>query len=168
MSRCVKALIDHIVLGLRGKGVVELHPYKLEDAINGSCEDAYLRRINASTGAGYNWKGKKDNYIPIVFEDEKSVIREPITDLKKSLVQRTREYQSEVSSGTVFGSKLKDEPREISKALAGKTRMFYPAPVDALILARQVLIPIFTAMVQHREIFSTAVGVNMFQEGDIS
>lgn len=166
LSRCVDFYVDHIVTKLKEKGVHELHPYSFKDAVNGNFEDAFLRRINPATGAGYGWTGKKSQHLPVVYEDEKEVIREPTDELKKRIIDKMQDFQEGHTSGSIFGAKLKDEPREISKVLKGKTRMFYPSPVDLLILARQVLIPFFTAMVEHGEVFDSSVGVNMFQDGE--
>lgn len=164
LAKCVDHFVNRVVSELREKGVKTLSPLTFQEAINGSANDAYLRRINVATGAGYGFKGKKREHLPLVSE-EKDVVREPTESLKKRLVHRQDQYLHNESSGVIYGAKLKDEPRAREKVLKGKTRMFYPAPVDYLILCRQVLAPIFTLMVEHRNVFNMSVGINMFSEG---
>lgn len=166
LEDCISHLVERVVKALKENGVNELSPLTFDEAINGANVDAYLRRVNASTGSGYGFKGKKDKFIPIVQENEEKVTREPTAELKKKLADRIKDFQESRSKGTIFGSKLKDEPRDINKVKKGKTRMFYPAPLDSLILARQVLAPIFTRMVEFNDIFMTSVGINMHMDGE--
>lgn len=166
LEDCVAHYVKRVLRLLEEKGITQISPLTLDEAINGANQDAYLRRINASTGAGYGFKGKKDKFIPIVHEDEEKITREPTEELKLRLLERMEDFQIDQSKGTIFGAKLKDEPREFAKARAGRTRMFYPAPIDSLILARQVLAPLFTLMVQFNDIFMTSVGINMHLEGE--
>jgi len=164
MNECVKSLVDHIVDGLKERGVSKMQPLTIGEAVNGSDVDAYLRRINASTGAGYGFKGKKSKFLPLV--DEKEPIRELDDYLKGKVLAKLEEYEKEVSSGTVFSAKLKDEPRLLEKVLKGKTRAFFPAPLDAYIASKMVLGPFFTLMVQFNDLFGCSVGINMYSEGE--
>jgi hypothetical protein len=166
LEDCIEHFVDRIVVALRKKGVHGLSPLTFDEAVNGANVDAYLRRVNASTGSGYGFKGKKDKHIPVVFEDHEVVTREPTADLKAKLRDKLEDFRNDRSKGTVFGAKLKDEPRDVLKVAKGKTRMFYPAPIDSLILARQVLAPIFTRMVEFNDIFMTSVGINMHMDGE--
>lgn len=164
LADCVEHFVSRVISDLKEQGVDHLSPLPLQEAINGAADDAYLRRINVATGAGYGFKGKKRAHLPIV-DEEKELIREPTDGLKQRILIRQEQYLAGQSSGVIFGAKLKDEPRALAKVLKGKTRMFYPAPLDYLIMSRQVLAPIFTLMVQYRNIFNMSVGINMFAEG---
>ena len=92
------------------------------------------------------------------------MVREATEKLKSRVLRKMSEYDKMYTSGVVFSAKLKDEPRPVEKVVKGKTRMFFPAPIDALIASRMVLAPIFSTMVQHRKIFKCAVGINMYTE----
>jgi hypothetical protein len=166
LSEVIDHYVDRLYNGLKVKGRHVLRPLDLNTAINGDHDDSFLRRINASTGAGYGFKGKKDLWIPIVNESDGSVTRQPTEELIKLINKKIDEYMKDESSGSIFGSKLKDEPRLLEKALKGKTRMFFPSSIDLLIISRMVLAPFFTTMVEHGDIFNAAVGINMHSDGD--
>jgi len=162
LSRCVRRFVAHIVSQV-GE---DLSPLTMEQAINGSNDDAYLRRINVRTGAGYAFKGKKYQHLPISVDEPGNLLREPNGELKKLLMSKMSHYFNGQSTGAIFGAKLKDEPRAIEKVLKGKTRMFFPSQVDLLIISRMVLAPFFTMMVANRDVMKCAVGIDMHTEGD--
>ncbi len=166
LETCIQSFLDRAVAQLHANGRTEIKPLDVHHAINGDANDAYLRRINASTGAGYGFKGKKNNWIPVVHEDEKNVTRLPSDELLNKVAEKLKSYAKGQSAGTIFGAKLKDEPRAIEKVLKGKTRMFYPAAIDYLIVSRMYLAPLFTLLVEFNETFCTSVGINMMSEGD--
>lgn len=165
LEECVNHFVDRVVRDLAEKGVTRLAPLTLMEAVNGCSEDAYLRRINVATGAGYGLGGKKRAHLPLVSEEKGEIVREPTDALKKKLEVQQERYFRDESVGAIFGAKLKDEPREIEKVRVGKTRMFYPAELPLMVTSRQVLAPLFTLMVEHRNVFNMSVGINMHAEG---
>lgn len=160
LSRVKSKLLSRITLMLSDRGVATLSPLTIETAINGAPDDAFLRRINASTAGGFGFRGKKDTYIPLVDE----LKRMPVPVLEQRLIDRMEEYLSGESSGTIYSAKLKDEPRPAAKVKAGKTRVFYVQSIDSLILQRMFLAPFYTLMTQFGDIFCTAVGINMHSD----
>jgi hypothetical protein len=144
---------------------VELSPLDVRTAVNGAREDAYLRRINASTSAGLGYTGAKSKYLPLVDEAE-GWYREPVPDLMEDVVARIEAYFTDSSPGFVFQATLKDEPRVLEKVRSGKTRVFYAMSVSDLVVSRMVLAPLYTLMVQFSEVFCTAVGINMHVGAD--
>lgn len=164
LMECVDTWIEHIMAGLP-ENRKKLNPLDLHTAVNGDLNDAYLRRINTSTGAGYGFKGKKGIWLPIVKEEHEEITREPTEELMDRLMYRINEYKKKCTPGTIYGAKLKDEPRSAEKVKKGETRMFYPSPVDHLILSRMVLGPVFTLMVEFGDLFFSSVGINMHTDG---
>jgi len=165
MERCINELVAHIVGGLREKGIT-LSPITMEAAINGIAEDDYQRRINASTSAAFGYPGKKDSYIPIVEEKVDYVVREPVSKLKYDALSVVKSYARDKSHGFVYTAQLKDEPRLLEKVRTGATRVFYMSSMPNLILSRMFLSPFYTTMTEHGDLFSTAVGINMYQDAD--
>jgi len=163
LETVITSFVDHVVRSLDGK---LLHPLILEEAINGALNDDYIRRINVRTGSGYGFSGKKYKHLPISLEEEGKLVREPTPELRKRLAERMSEFiDKRETSVSIFGAKLKDEPRLIEKVIQGKTRMFFPSPIDLLIISRSVLAPFFTLMVERNDVFRCAVGIDMFSQG---
>lgn len=163
----VDETVDEIIAGLKERGVPLLHPLTMEIAINGTPQDVFIRRISASKAAGYGFEGKKDKFIPVVEENMESVIREPVEDLKKRLVEMIERYRSGETNNVTYRGLLKDEPRDSTKVRVGKTRVFFASPLDSLILNRMFLAPFFTLMVEHNQVFSTAIGTDMHREAKL-
>lgn len=155
-------LCERIVAGLRDKNVPQLRPLTLHSAINGAPEDPFIRRITASTAAGFGFQGKKENYLPLVDE----ITRSTTEDLAIRVEELLCSYNEEQCNGNVFGAKLKDEPRPMEKVVAGKTRLFFAQSLDALIVQRMFLCPFYSLMVQFNDLFCTAVGINMHSGAD--
>lgn len=160
MNVVIKRYVKHIMDHLKAKGVTKVAPLTIETAINGAKGDAYLRRINARTAAGMGYGGKKSDHLPIVLERDDYLIREPTDALKQDLLTELLKDEDDTIPSYYTGT-LKDEPRSFDKIKTGKTRMFYASNVKNLILARMMLAPFFTLMVEHGEAFCTAVGINM-------
>jgi len=163
VTRAVSYLTPKLLSRLKEEvGDIKLHPYLAQSAINGSPVDAYLRRINASTAAGFGLKGKKKDFLPL--EDDEitrnvdDVVAERILDIFKSFDKREL-------SGTIFNVALKDEPVTVKKATEGVTRLFYVHELAHLIVSRQFLGPIVT-LIQQTEAFCSMVGINMYQDAE--
>lgn len=164
LSRCIKEYSTRIVMMLKARGIDNLHPIDMHTAINGDAEDAFLRRINVTTAAGYGFKGKKSKFLPIVSEEP--LVRLPVPELSEKINKVFDSYDSEQSYGFIFNVSLKDEARDVRKIVTGKTRPFYVIPLEGLITSRMLLAPFYTAMVQHGDIFGTAVGINIVSNAD--
>lgn len=165
LERVISELESHICEPLEKKGI-KWHPMTMEDAINGAVQDKFLRRINASTSGGFGWKGKKSLYVPIVHTNGSAIVREPVADLKRELLDMMSRYHKGEACNAVYSASLKDEPRELKKVLLGKTRVFWMSPLGVLILSRMFLSPFYTCEVENSELFSTCVGIDMHKDAD--
>jgi len=161
MKKVIKVLSKKIIDGLKKAGIKKLEPLTMEAAINGAMEDPFIKRINAHTAAGFGYPGCKEKYIPIVHEEDSNIIREPIEDLKKRLVECMERYDQGLTNNFIYKAQLKDEPRKLKKALAGETRVFFGSALEALILNRMYTSTFYSLMVQFRDIFCTSVGIDM-------
>lgn len=150
-----------IIKMLRSREVPKLHPLTLKAAVNGAIDDPFIRRINASTSAGFGFVGSKSTHIPLVDELE----RYPTEELQSRLMEQLSIYSDLFSNNYIFKSQLKDEARPLEKC-KGKTRVFYMSPLDNLIVARMFLSPFYSLMVEHGDIFGTAVGINVHESFD--
>jgi len=159
-------LVDRFVQGLREQGVNELSPLTLDATINGAEDDVYIRRVDPSKAAGFGWPGSKERYLPIVRETPSRITREPTTDLRARLYDCMRNYEQDRTNDFVFKVQLKDEPRQVEKALAGKTRLFYSSSVDGLLMNRMYLCPFYSLMPEYQDLFCTAIGVDMHRDAD--
>jgi hypothetical protein len=166
INKCVEEFTEHILKGLADKGVTKVDPLTVDVAINGAINDKFLRRINASTAAGYGFAGKKDSWIPVVDSKPGKVIREPVAELKKKLVDMLERYKNEETWRPVCEGSLKDEVRPEEKVRIGKVRMFYTGELDFLILSRMLLAPFYTLMNEFSDIFGCAIGINMHSQAD--
>lgn len=164
MEKTVERIAQHLIEELESKGVKELNPIDIDSAINGAEHDCFLRRINPNTSGGFGFPGKKDTYIPIYTVDAKdeTIYREPTEDLKEKVFTILNDYVDGVGHNIFYKGHLKEEARPLGK----KTRMFYIAPLDDLVVSRMVLFPIFSLMIEHCKVFCTAIGVNTHVDAD--
>lgn len=168
LEKCVSEYTRRIVDMLKDRNVPDLAPLTMIDAINGAADDAFIQRINVSTSAGYNFPGKKNQYLE--FDEDNStqdrIINAPKDLLKREVLQIMKLYSHGKSAYPVYKAQLKDEPRELSKIPTGKTRLFYMSPVDHLIVSRMLLAPIYSLMIEYNDIFCCAIGINMFSSAN--
>jgi hypothetical protein len=143
----------------------ELRPLDMETAINGVDYDAFIRRINMSTAAGFGTPGKKKKYFQRLESDgktqdvpEDSVIAEVLYMLDC--------YSRGECVHPMFTAQLKDEPRDRTKVAIGKTRVFFSTAMAFLIVQRMFLAPFYTLMVEKSQRFGTAVGIDMHRGAD--
>lgn len=163
---CENVIFDKIITGLKKEGIHSLQPWDLEASING-CPDSSVRRINMSTSIGPGFTGNKSGYFPIVAEDQ-FITREPVEIIKAKIVEKMEMFKRNETVGTKCKVALKDEPREKSKCVIGKTRLFYVCSIEDLILARMYLGPFYSLMVAYSHVFYCAVGINMHRNaGDL-
>ncbi len=162
VRKVVRLLTNRIVNQLRKRGTPKWSPLTIEAAINGVYNDPFIKRINASTSGGYGFKGPKGEHIPLVFE----TTREATEELKLRIKYILDTYEQGNTICVVNAAQLKDEPREISKVQAGKTRVFYMTPLDFLVVSRMFASPFYSSMVEHGDIFGSCVGINMFSSAE--
>jgi hypothetical protein len=160
LKRVVDKIVARIVSMLRSRGIDRLNPLELKYAVNGSDTDAFLRRTDASTSAGFGFPGGKEKYMPRVSGVERVLLEQ----VQQLLADVSECFERGESVHFVYDASLKDEPRDLRKVDAGKTRVFYISPLPLLLLQRMYLSPFYTLMVQHGDIFCTAIGVNMHRE----
>jgi hypothetical protein len=156
MIKVVDLLVKRITKGIKRQA---LAPLTMESAINGVENDPFTRRINASTSGGYGFPGIKDKHIPLLYPED--VKREANSVCKERVTAVLRQLARNEMPNFIFNTQLKDEPRPLDKCISGKTRIFYMSPLDYLIVARMLLSPFYTLMVEHSDLFCTAVGINM-------
>lgn len=138
-----------------------LSPYPLSVAQNGYPLNFYVRAVNNNTSAGALFPGSKSLYnVNIEYPFKKDSV-DPIFDIKEQLLEIIDSYKNEELSHNLVGAQLKDEPREISKVLAGKTRVFAMSSYEMSLVNRMYLMPFYSLMCEQRDIFSTKVGINM-------
>jgi hypothetical protein len=165
VDRIVKEYSERIISMIKAKhgDDYSLAPLDIQTAVNGHERDAYLRRINASTSGGYGY-GAKNPHIPIVHEEDN--IREATHELKTRINEILEAYENGDSANFIYGTSLKDEPRDAKKNAIGKIRVFYMTSLDNLIVSRMFLAPFYTMMVEDGEVFRTSVGTNMHSDAD--
>jgi hypothetical protein len=137
---------------------VEFVPLTVHQAINGVEGDDYVRRVNAAASAGFGFRGAKDLYLPIMdLQGNRSLTEEVALIVKKDL----ETYLRGETCHHIYTGKLKDEPREITKCISGKTRLFYMSPLNSLIENKMFLTPFYSLLVEKGEIFGSCVGIDM-------
>jgi hypothetical protein len=163
MAEVIDDIVNRITTRFKDR---KIWPLDLETAINGSHTDAYCRAMRTNTAPGYPWQGLKSDYLPIVYEDEARVVRQPNTLLRESILKVLEGYRKGYSANFINKGSLKDEPRSSAKVAKGSTRVFYISPQEAVIIARMFLGPFYQLMVEDNETFCTAVGINMHSGAD--
>lgn len=159
----VEEITDRIVQKLRERGHTTWSPLTMHMAINGSSDDKFMRRITASTSAGYGFTGSKGKYMPLIPDSDDRAANQELKD--KLAIMATR-YMRDETNFCIYKAHLKDEPRDVEKVKQGKTRVFYASSLDNLILSRMFLAPYYTTMVEHSDIFCTCVGIDMHTQAD--
>lgn len=138
-------------------------PMTVQEAINGSHDDYFLRGINQSTSAGYGWPGVKAQHT-VEVEHDGTVFYRPSKMLAESIRAALDKYKRGVKAGFVFSASLKDEPRCKKKVSKAKIRVFWMSCLEDLVVSRMLLSPFYTAMVANSFLFNTCVGIDMHRE----
>lgn len=162
LDKVINILVARIVGGLNDRGITKLTPIKLNDAINGVEDDPFIRRINASTGAGYGFAGKKKMHIPLVDENK----REPTPELQDNLAKIFESYMEGYGASPINTGSLKDEARTLKKIYEAATRVFFITPLDFLVISRCIASPLYSLMLEHGDLFGTAIGIDMHVGAD--
>jgi len=103
--------------------------------------------------------------LPIVNTLGPLVEREPDAKLKNLIVKIYDAYLDGKSSEQYIKYILKDEPREMSKVLTGKTRLFGASSLAPVAVSRQYVGPFYLSMIANDSLFCTAIGIDMFKNG---
>jgi len=159
-----KIFSNHIMAKLGKKHPDRTYsPLTMDMAINGVPDDIFIDRINAATGAGYGYDGKKSRHLPLSGISEGH--RKPTPELVSDVLALIRSYQQGNIARTVYSACLKDEPRSLTKIRDAKTRVFTGCNLSFLIVNRQILGHFYSSMVENREIFMCGLGTDMHQDG---
>jgi hypothetical protein len=162
----MKVTIDQVCINIGDSleriGVMNLQPYNIETALNGSFDDYYARAMDFAKAAGFGTPGKKRDYC-IIGEDGKrypnEVLLKEVNDLMDAYING---YTIRIS----FEANLKDEPRSSEKVKVGKTRVYYASPFAYYILMKCFLGPLMTEMASNSEAFHTTIGKDMHRQAD--
>jgi len=140
-----------------------LEKYSEEIAINGSPGVRGVDRIDMNTSAGMPHCKSKINYFSI---DESKEYKTyfPKDELRKEIDFALDNYKAGYRNNFIFMGALKDEAREYSKILEGKTRVFTGQSVAHLIIGRQYYLSFIRVMQRNRIKFECAVGTNAHSE----
>lgn len=141
---------------------VFLKPYTINESINGSPNDDYSKRINASTAGGFGFKGKKRDYMPLGDDGVTRVLDQRVLDRIQIMLDH---YSRGENSGVIYNVSLKDEPVSQKKRDQGITRLFYCQDLATLVLSRSILGP-FVTLMQELDSFYCEVGINMYRSAD--
>jgi hypothetical protein len=153
----VDEYVDHVCSHFEGR---KLTPLLFKEAINGNCEDSFMRSMNLSTAGGFGFPGSKRSY----FSDFDEIKGYEMTErLEKDVVKNILTYMQGESVCPIFKSTPKDEPRLIEKC-QGKTRIFYASSLSNLIISRMFLLPLYTLMIENSSAFGTCLGIDMNKE----
>jgi hypothetical protein len=157
-------LTAHITTALRRKGITEITPVTLEVAQNGHPEDFFMRSMSMSTSAGFGWKGnKRANAVPLPLSFKEDAYM-PTHEVKDQVIEVITDYVKDRNYGPILYAQLKDEPRPLEKVRQAKTRVFAMAPYHMTLVQRMFLMPFYSLMVEHGDVFCSAVGINMHSE----
>ncbi|BAE47143.1 polyprotein [Aurantiochytrium single-stranded RNA virus 01] len=169
LRQTIDTVREHILSGLKAKGVTKIAPVTLEVAQNGHPEDFYMRAMKPSTSGGWAWPGSKKKYSEQCSLDFKSDAYMPLYDVKEQVVEQLLAYERGEDALPLLGAQLKDEPRAYKKIVDRKTRVFCMSPYESTLVNRMYLMPFYTLMVEHGDIFRTAIGINMHSQdvGDL-
>jgi hypothetical protein len=163
LLKTIDVLVNRFSRGLDEAGIRDLTPLTFEQAMNGVQDDPYIRRINASTAAGFRFPGKKKKYLVEVKKDE---IYHPDRDVRKKVEDILISYKEQRCSDSYYKANLKDEPRNSVKVAKGETRVFFSSEFPHLLVNRMFLGPLYSLMVSHSQFFCTAIGIDMHRDYD--
>lgn len=164
LLKCVDDFSRHIISGLEAEGVTQLRPLELLTAINGVKHDPFIRRVHMGKAAGYGTPGKKSVYFERYDDEAGRPIDEPNEAVKIEILSLISTYQSHRAAGHYYKAQLKDEPRDVEKVKLGKTRVFYSSPLAPLLVQRMFLAPMYSLLVEHSDLFCTAIGIDMHRD----
>jgi len=162
-------IMEHVVLSfsidilskLKKNDIDSANPIPLSVAQNGFPLNFYYRAMKNSTSGGFLFTGTKSKYQELTPLDFKKDAVTPNYDVKIQVQEIIDAYLRDETSHSIVGAQLKDEPRSRSKVLSGNTRMFAMSSYDMTLVNRMYLMPFYSLMCQHRDLFYTKIGINM-------
>jgi hypothetical protein len=117
-----------------------------------------------STSGGFMFTGKKSKYIDFTPKDFKQDAVTPKPEVLIQVQEIIDSYLQDKTSHSIVGAQLKDEPRSWDKVIKGNTRMFAMSSYDMTLVNRMYLLPFYSMMCEHRDVFSTKIGINMHSD----
>jgi len=157
----VRKLSHRIATQLKAEGIDNLRPYTLNEAVNGSPDNPFFRRIDMSTSAGFGFDGKKSKWFTL---DDDGVTRIPKPEVVHAVTSALDRLYDQKSSAGVYSGCLKDEIRPMEKIAKVSTRLFMGCSLVDLIIGRMFLGPLGSLMCRFGYIFCTAIGVDALRE----
>lgn len=152
---CVKDYFDTVESKLNSDEYCILQKLDFDAVINGADGIRGIDKINMNTSAGFPWKkGKKHLFYQ---QDEKWHMKEELSAL---VLKSINIYKTGRRNNFVFTGSFKDEAKEFSKIVAGKTRVFTGQNVVHLMIGRQYYLSFIRLMQRNNLEFENAVGCN--------
>lgn len=161
MENVVLSFTSDLILRLREENITSANPVPLDVAQNGFPLNFYYRAMRNNTSGGFLFTGTKSKYqikTPLDFKDDAVT---PKAEVKIQVQEIINSYLNNETSHSLVGAQLKDEPRSRAKVLSGNTRVFAMSSYDMTLVNRMYLMPFYSLMCQHRNVFFTKVGINM-------
>jgi hypothetical protein len=160
MRQAIDVIKNHILTELKKRGITKLSPLDLEHAVNGSPENYTMRSIKPTTSGGvfYGNKMKHTERVQLPFKKDALM---PLYSVRSQVATAAMAYKEGICAHPILGAQCKDEPRSTSKCLNGDTRVFAMSSYESIILNRMYLMPFYSLMCEHGDIFSTSIGINM-------
>lgn len=151
----VKDYFDTVESSLGASEYEILQKLDMDTVINGSDGIRGIDKINMNTSSGFPWKSCKKNLFN--FENDKWIMNEELSVVVRRAIIT---YKLGKRNNFIFTGSLKDEPREYSKIVEGKTRVFTGQNVAHLLIGRQYYLSFIRLMQRNNLIFENAVGCN--------
>jgi len=164
LRKVIRIVGEHLSKEL--SNVPQLSPLTIDTVINGASGDDFISSMRTNTSPGFGWKGKKSDLLPLYDSDDPTSGRYVTEELNDKIVEYFDQLNNFTSTNTIYAAKLKDEPLPIEKVREGKTRIFYPQPIESLIVGKMLLLPFYSLMVEHSLDFGSAIGINAHQTWD--
>jgi len=161
MEKAIFAVVDHIITGLYDRGIDHLAPVDIYTSQNGHCENYYMRSMRNSTSGGYPWPGSKRKLLLEEPREGKPDGKMPKMEVLDHLLYQSGAYARNEDACPLLGAQLKDEPRAAAKNKYAKTRVFMMSPYESTLLQRALLMPFYTLMCEHKDLFCCSIGINM-------
>ncbi|APG77974.1 hypothetical protein 1 [Hubei picorna-like virus 14] len=165
-------LVDSIKEGMKGQYYISNRhtpdyyrmPLTLEQSVKGIEGDQYINAINRSTSPGYPFsqerKGKPGKTLWFGNEMEYCLNNTAFEQLVERINNNKMKILNNIRPEIVWTDTLKDARLPIEKAKLGKTRLFSAAPLDYVIMLREIATPFIAHCSSNRIFNSIAVGIN--------
>lgn len=141
--------------------------FSFEESIQGIPNVPYVDSISRNTSPGYPYslhtkgKGKTDWFGE---GPEFDLTTDKSIELREHIMHCAEQLKQGVRMKCLYSDNLKDARIPIAKALAGKTRLFSAAPLDAYILFKMYYGDFIRWLMTNRINNGTAMGINPYAE----